>query len=185
MKPLGRPSIRSSTQFLVACFTASCLGTAVAETPASAPKPDPAGATGIEDLLIHEPAGSSFFSAAPDLAKGLAMNGVLAFGADRTLQRYSADPAAGLSIGTASLFTIAPIVRTHYGWAVGASAYALAVATGTYAYTREEASGKSVLLGSALGLAVGETVAFHSSRARELQNHLMVRGKGLGFKMKF
>jgi hypothetical protein len=42
-------------------------------------------------------------------------------GADRTLQRYSSDPAAGLAIGTASLFTIAPIVRTHYGWAVGAS----------------------------------------------------------------
>jgi hypothetical protein len=113
------------------------------------------------------------------------MNGAIAFGADRALQRYSSDPAAGLAIGTASVFTIAPIVRTHYGWAVGASAYALAVATGTYAYTRAEASGKSVLLGSALGLAVGETVAFHSSRARELQDHLMVRGKGLGLKMKF
>jgi hypothetical protein len=65
MKTLGRPSLRSSTQFLVACFTASCLGTGAAETPAAAPKPPtPAGATGIEDLLIQEPAGSSFFSAA-------------------------------------------------------------------------------------------------------------------------
>jgi len=181
MTRLGRRPI--SKRFLACCFTASCVSAASAETPQA---PVSRQASGFEDLLQPQSkTTSTFFTAAPDLAKGLAMNGALAFSADRALQRYSSDPASGLAIGTASVFTIAPIMRTHYGWTVGASAYALAIATGTYAYKHEDASGKSVLLGSALGLAVGETVAFRSSRARELQNHLMIHGKGLGLRMKF
>jgi hypothetical protein len=166
--------------------TAAVVAADEIQAPATPSKVDASATSGLEGLLaIERASGPSFFRAAPDLATGLAVNGALAFGADRALQQHSADPNAGLAIGTASIFTIAPIVRTHYGWAVGASAYALAVATGTYAYRHEEGSGKSVLLGSALGLAVGETVAFHSSRMRELQNHFVVHGKSLGLKMKF
>jgi len=140
----------------------------------------------LDPLLFVSPRGTGFFSgAAPDLAKGLALNGALSFGADRALQHGQPEPSLGVDLGTSSAFTIAPIVRTHYGWVAGASAYALAVAAGTYSYTREEGSGSSVLLSSALGLAVGEAVAHHSSRARTMQDHLILGRKGLGLKMKF
>jgi len=180
LQPLRRP--------LCAGLLVSCLcGVAAAEPAAQNTSPNPAAApSGLEDLLISPKAG--FFSgAAPDLAKGLALNGALAFGADRALQRNSPtyDPGSVVAFGTSSAFAIAPIVRTHYGWAAGASAYALAVAAGTYSYTREEGSGSSVLFGSALGLAVGEAVAFRSSRVATVREHVLLGRKGLGFKMKF
>ena len=140
----------------------------------------------LDPLLFVSPRGTGFFSgAAPDLAKGLALNGALSFGADRALQHGQPEPSLGVDFGTSSAFTIAPIVRTHYGWVAGASAYALAVAAGTYSYSREDGSGSSVLLSSALGLAVGEAVAHHSSRARTVQDHVILGRKGLGLKMKF
>jgi hypothetical protein len=158
----------------------------VAAEPASPQAPaneDPVLQTLIDQM---RPAGSRFLSeAAPDLAKGLLLNGALTFGADRALQRSSSDPRSGVALGASSAFAIAPIVRNHYGWAAGASAYALAAATGTYVYTRDGGSRSSVLLGSALGLAVGEAVALHSSRARELKDHLILGHKGLGLRMRF
>jgi hypothetical protein len=174
------PEIRRMGRFapqLLASIAAVCFAAAAAAEPA-------ASAPSLADLGLA-PAGSGFFAAAgPDLAKGLALNGALNVSADRVLQGGSFDRGSQLALGTSSAFTIAPIVRSHYGWAAGASAYALALAAGAYTYKTQGAS-SSVLVGSALGMAVGETVAHRSSHARAFKDHVLMGRKGLGLKVKF
>ena len=176
--------LRPRTLFFLVWAAASCLSAAVAAEPAAAPNAS-ANDPVLEALIAQtRPAGLGFLSGAvPDLAKSFVLNGALTLGADRALQFGSSDPASRVALGTSSAFAIAPIVRSHYGMAAGASAYAIAVAT-AQAYT-VRGSGSSVLLGSAVGLAVGEAVALHSSRAREVKDHLIMGRKGLGVKMKF
>ena len=121
-------SHRQRSHAFLAWVAASCLSAAVAAEPAT-PNASATADPVLEALIAQtHPAGSGFLStAAPDFAKGLFLNGALTLGADRALQSVSSDPRSGVALGTSSAFTIAPIVRTHYGWAAGASAYAFAV----------------------------------------------------------
>jgi membrane-associated phospholipid phosphatase len=129
-------------------------------------------------------------SAAHDLATGLVIDGALVFavktGVDRT--RPNGGQWSFPSGHTSSAFTVAPILWSHFGWKVGAPAYALAVSTGLGRIEDHWHFPSDVIAGATMGLIVGEAVATHHQRtsgAGLIPGYVYMGRKGLGLQFRW
>jgi len=88
---------------------------------------------------------------------------------------------------TALAFATAPVLAAHFGLKVGAPAYALAAMTALGRMEDRKHYLSDVVFGSAVGLAVGVTIARHSSsrRAARFAPELAVTGRGAAITARF
>jgi membrane-associated phospholipid phosphatase len=109
-----------------------------------------------------------FRSATYDVAQAMIVNAAYTGTLKRVVGRTRPDGSDTYSFPsghTSNAFSIATIANHHYGWKVGAPAYAIAAGIGLTRIEQDRHHLSDVIAGATLGLVVGRTVARLDSQA--------------------